>query len=49
MGHYFMEPSNYNEAPIRKDVNFIRSVGMSKGEIRRGSTTDLRGPSARAQ
>jgi hypothetical protein len=31
MGHYFMEPSDYHDAPIRKVLGFIRSVGLTKG------------------
>jgi hypothetical protein len=29
MGHYLMERCNYHDAPIRKDLSFIRSVGLT--------------------
>jgi hypothetical protein len=49
MGHYFMGPSSYHDAPIRKVLRFIRNVGLTEGQSRRGSTVDLRGSSARAR
>jgi hypothetical protein len=29
MGHYFMEPRNYYDAPIRKVLHFMWNVGMN--------------------
>jgi hypothetical protein len=31
LGQFFMEPSNYSEAPIYKVLHFIRGVGLIKG------------------
>jgi hypothetical protein len=31
LGQYFMEPSDYYDAPIHKVLHFIRSVGLIKG------------------
>jgi hypothetical protein len=31
MGHYFMEPSDYHDTPIREVLHFIRSAGLTKG------------------
>jgi hypothetical protein len=31
LGQYFMEPSDYYDAPIDKVLHFIRSVGLIKG------------------
>jgi hypothetical protein len=47
--HYFVKPSDYHDAPIRKVMFLIRSVGLIKGWIRRGSTTGLHGHNARAR
>jgi hypothetical protein len=47
MGHYFMEPGDYHNAPIRKALRFIRSVELIEG-WKRGSTIDFGGHSARA-
>jgi hypothetical protein len=31
LGHYFTEPGGYQDAPIRKILHFIRSVGLLEG------------------
>jgi hypothetical protein len=31
LGQFFMEPSDYYEAPIDKVLHFIRGVGLIKG------------------
>jgi hypothetical protein len=31
MGQFFMEPSDYYDAPIKKVLHFIQSVGLIKG------------------
>lgn len=31
MDHYYVEPSNYRESPIRKVPHFIRSIGLIEG------------------
>jgi hypothetical protein len=31
MGQFFMEPSDYYDAPINTVLQFIRSVGLIKG------------------
>jgi hypothetical protein len=31
LGQYFMEPSDYYDAPINKVLHFIRSIGLIKG------------------
>jgi hypothetical protein len=31
MDQFFMDPSDFYDAPIRKVLNFIRSVGLIKG------------------
>jgi hypothetical protein len=31
LGQFFMEPSDYYDAPIDKVKNFIRGVGLIKG------------------
>jgi hypothetical protein len=31
LGQYFMEPSDYYDAPVNKVLHFIRSVGLIKG------------------
>jgi hypothetical protein len=31
LGHFFMEPSDYYDAPINRILHFIRSVGLIKG------------------
>jgi hypothetical protein len=31
LGQFFMEPSDFNDAPISKVLHFIRSVGLIKG------------------
>jgi hypothetical protein len=43
LGHYFMEPGDYQDAPIRvsKILHFIRSVGLLDGWNRGGCTIDL--------
>jgi hypothetical protein len=53
--HYFIEPADHHDAPIRKILLFIRSVGLIKKRRRRrrrrrrkGNKTDLKGRSARA-
>jgi hypothetical protein len=40
LSQFFMEPSDYYDAPISKVLHFIRSVGLIKGLIIRGSTID---------
>jgi hypothetical protein len=30
-GHYFMEPGDYQDAPVSKILHFIRSVGLLEG------------------
>jgi hypothetical protein len=41
LGHYFMEPGDYQDAPISKILHFIRSVGVLEGWNRGGCTIDL--------
>jgi hypothetical protein len=41
LGHYFMEPGDYQDTPVRKILHFIRSVGLLEGWNRGGYTTDL--------
>jgi hypothetical protein len=31
LGHYFMEPGDYQEAPVSKILHFIRSVRLLEG------------------
>jgi hypothetical protein len=31
LGHFFMEPSDYYDAPINRVLHFIWSVGLTKG------------------
>jgi hypothetical protein len=31
LGHYFMEPGDYQDAPISKILHFIQSVGLLEG------------------
>jgi hypothetical protein len=31
VGYYFKEPNDYHDAPVRKVLRFIRSVGFTKG------------------
>jgi hypothetical protein len=31
LGHYFMEPGDYQDAPVSKTLHFIRSVGLLEG------------------
>jgi hypothetical protein len=31
LGQFFMDPSDYYDAPINKVLHFIRSVGLVKG------------------
>jgi hypothetical protein len=31
LGQFFMEPSDYYDAPINRVLHFIRSVGLTKG------------------
>jgi hypothetical protein len=31
LGHYFMEPGDYQDTPISKILHFIRSVGLLEG------------------
>jgi hypothetical protein len=31
LGHYFMEPGDYEDAPVSKILHFIRSVGLLEG------------------
>jgi hypothetical protein len=31
LGQFFMEPSDYYDAPINRVLHFIRSVGLIKG------------------
>jgi hypothetical protein len=39
--HYFMEPGDYQDAPVRKILHFIGSVGLLEGWNRGGCTIDL--------
>jgi hypothetical protein len=32
LGQYFLEPSDYCDAPINKALHFTRSVGLIKGQ-----------------
>jgi hypothetical protein len=32
LGQFFMEPSDYYDAPINKVLHFIQSVGLIKGQ-----------------
>jgi hypothetical protein len=48
MGRYFVEPSDYLDAPKRKVLRFIRSVGLTRIN-RQGSTINLRGRRTRAR
>jgi hypothetical protein len=34
LGRFFMEPSDYYDAPIDKDLHFIRGVGLIKGQLK---------------
>jgi hypothetical protein len=36
VGHYFMEPGDYKDAPVSKILHFIRSVGLLEGRNRGG-------------
>jgi hypothetical protein len=49
LGHYFMEPGDYHDVPIRKVLRFIRSVGLTKEYARRGITIDLGDRRAKAE
>jgi hypothetical protein len=31
LGHYFMEPGDYQDAPVSKILHFMRSVGLLEG------------------
>jgi hypothetical protein len=31
LGHYFMDPGDYQDAPISKILHFIQSVGLLEG------------------
>jgi hypothetical protein len=31
LGHYFMEPNDYHDAPVSRILHFIQSVGLLKG------------------
>jgi hypothetical protein len=41
LDHYFMEPGDYQDAPVSKILHFIRSVGLLEGWNRGGCTIDL--------
>jgi hypothetical protein len=41
LGHYFVEPGDYQDAPISKLPHFIRSVGLLEGSNRGGCTIYL--------
>jgi hypothetical protein len=41
LAHYFMEPHDYHDTPIRNVLLFIRNVGLTERLTRRGSTIDL--------
>jgi hypothetical protein len=34
LGQFFMEPSDYYDAPINKVLHFIRGVGLIKGQLK---------------
>jgi hypothetical protein len=36
-----MEPNDYNDAPVRKVLHFIRSVRLTEGKSRWGSTMEF--------
>jgi hypothetical protein len=40
LGQFFMEPSDYYDAPINEVLHFVRNVGLIKALITRGSTID---------
>jgi hypothetical protein len=40
LGHYLMEPGDYQDTPVRKIPHFIWSVGLLKGWNREGWTID---------
>jgi hypothetical protein len=40
LGHYFMEPGDYQDAPISKILHFILSVRLLEGWNRGGCTID---------
>jgi hypothetical protein len=40
LGQFYMEPSEYYDAPINNVLHFIRGVGLIKGSSKRGSTID---------
>jgi hypothetical protein len=48
VNNYFMEPRDYNDAPIRRVLRIIWSVGLTKGQTKRRSTIDIEGRSSRA-
>jgi hypothetical protein len=31
MGHYFIEPGNYQDTPLSKILHFVGSVGLLRG------------------
>jgi hypothetical protein len=41
LGHYFMEPGDYHDAPINQILHFVRSVGLLEGWNRGRCTIDL--------
>jgi hypothetical protein len=41
LGHYFMEPGDYQDAPVSKILHFIQSVGLLEGWNSGGCTIDL--------
>jgi hypothetical protein len=41
LGRYFMEPGDYQGAPVGKILLFIRSVGLLEDRNRGGCTIDL--------
>jgi hypothetical protein len=45
LGQFFMEPSDYYDAPINKVLHFIRGVGLiNKGKHNRSLKVALQGP-----
>jgi hypothetical protein len=40
LGHYFMEPDDYQDAPVSKVLHSIQSVGLLEGWNRGGCTID---------
>jgi hypothetical protein len=44
LGHFFMEPSDFYDAPMIKVLHFIRSVELIKGQSNRSLKVAVQGP-----